>query len=208
MRPPARTKYEYRGIAYYYDSAQGKYVCSSCQHGLTVRSSMMEHIKTRHGKFFTLSAHEGVEPVHITTSTIASHTNYFKSFIVGDESRSFICHICGDVLNSQRCLRQHVKRHGREILTCSYCAKKFRDRRNFRSHLALHEKGDEVKKHQCEYCGKRFVVKQHLEKHVRIHTGEKPFKCDLCDEMFADSAKRHYHKKTIHGISAPMKIVE
>ena len=35
----------------------------------------------------------------------------------------------------------------------------------------------------CEICGKAFKQKHHLINHTSIHTGEKPYACDLCENI-------------------------
>lgn len=37
----------------------------------------------------------------------------------------------------------------------------------------------------CQYCGKQFAKNCLLIRHERIHNGQKPFKCDSCDQCFA-----------------------
>ncbi|XP_064621572.1 B-cell lymphoma/leukemia 11A-like [Lineus longissimus] len=50
----------------------------------------------------------------------------------------------------------------------------------------------------CEYCGKVFKNCSNLTVHRRSHTGEKPYKCELCQYACAQSSKLTRHMKT-HG---------
>lgn len=40
------------------------------------------------------------------------------------------------------------------------------------------------KKYECTYCKKRFSFQQTLRNHVFLHTGEKRFKCEICQISF------------------------
>ncbi|KAL3316544.1 hypothetical protein Ciccas_004803 [Cichlidogyrus casuarinus] len=50
----------------------------------------------------------------------------------------------------------------------------------------------------CEFCGKVFKNCSNLTVHRRSHTGEKPYKCKLCNYACAQSSKLTRHMKT-HG---------
>ena len=52
----------------------------------------------------------------------------------------------------------------------------------------------------CEFCGKMFKNCSNLTVHRRSHTGEKPYRCCMCNYACAQSSKLTRHMKT-HGRS-------
>lgn len=57
---------------------------------------------------------------------------------------------------------------------------------------------DKTRNDTCEFCGKVFKNCSNLTVHRRSHTGEKPYKCELCNYACAQSSKLTRHMKT-HG---------
>jgi len=53
------------------------------------------------------------------------------------------------------------------------------------------------KSHKCVFCEKSFKTTAHLNRHLLVHSGEKPFKCPLCQKLFARMDVCRLHSKNI-----------
>ncbi len=51
----------------------------------------------------------------------------------------------------------------------------------------------------CSVCHKAFRHKFVLDGHMRTHTGERPFKCDICNATFSSNANLRRHLTTLHA---------
>lgn len=55
---------------------------------------------------------------------------------------------------------------------------------------------------KCDICEATFVYPEHFKKHRRIHTGEKPFLCEVCGKAFNSRDNRNAHR-FVHSDKKP-----
>lgn len=51
---------------------------------------------------------------------------------------------------------------------------------------------------KCDICDKAFNRSFNVSQHRLIHTDEKPFKCDLCSQAFNKKSNLNRHRGIIH----------
>lgn len=91
------------------------------------------------------------------------------------------CNICKLILSSSKTLQYHMEvRHLKtKSYSCNYCGANFSSPEQSRAHIKFTHFPDSLPK--CKYCDKRFISLFQATMHERKHSGEKSFKCDICD---------------------------
>ncbi len=142
--------------------------------------------------------------------------------------RPFKCSVCDKAYARKYDLVVHMRNHtGEKLHGCQHCEKQFTSQTDKTCHERRVHTGEkpyscskcdkhfytssdknqhDAKKHSktprvcypCLYCGKLFSMKLSLKDHENIHTGEKPYKCKSCDEIFASSATLRNHTIKYH----------
>lgn len=122
----------------------------------------------------------------------------------GNISQKFQCPNCPRLYSKRETLASHQKTHQNPIsFECSQCEKSFTRKDNLLRHMITHKAGEGNRKHNykrglCPFCGESFPQAS-LIIHIRRHTGEKPYKCDLCDKGYPRSQDLMIHKRSHTG---------
>lgn len=110
------------------------------------------------------------------------------------------CGQCGKHFVDKRQLGQHFRKahNAAPSYPCTYrnCDKKLYTMAALKGHMKKHL-NEKKKEHHCPYknCDKVFKKKYGLNYHLKSHTGDRPFKCDLCDWSFATNSTLNRHKR-------------
>ncbi|OMJ78438.1 hypothetical protein SteCoe_21763 [Stentor coeruleus] len=71
------------------------------------------------------------------------------------------------------------------------CGRTYTTKLNLKRHILVsHVKSEKFK---CDQCQKCFASKQNLTEHKYLHSGEKPYSCSICKELF-----RHISSLSLH----------
>ena len=62
-----------------------------------------------------------------------------------------------------------------------------------------------VGKYQCPFCPVIMSQNGTMKRHIMVHTGEKPFKCQLCQYASGRKASLQHHIQHIHGLFSNWK---
>ena len=93
---------------------------------------------------------------------------------------------------------------------CSSCNYAGADMHSFTVHLRKYSrpkhsrpKKEKPKPFRCEICNKLFPWASLLKRHVRVRTGEKPYRCSLCEFRSSEMSKLTKHRRSCHSGEKP-----
>ncbi|KAL1402465.1 hypothetical protein pipiens_019743 [Culex pipiens pipiens] len=155
---------------------------------------------------------------------ICSETFYKPSLLrnhMTQKHQLYMCEICHETFGSLSWFVQHKSMKHRKrpacsncelakhILThtktkntvCEICGSRFTRKESLKMHVKRVHEG--YRPHECSLCGLKFSLICLLKRHMYTHTGEKPFKCQLCPQAYAQTNDLVKHVARVHGLDKP-----
>lgn len=96
-----------------------------------------------------------------------------------------------------RCVDMEMELPFRDDKACRFCGAVFQRDSDLIRHVDVIHTGQKAFK--CLICNKDFGRRDTLVLHVRVHTGEKPYRCDFCGKSFSQSSSRIVHMRLHTG---------
>jgi uncharacterized Zn-finger protein len=178
------------------------YSCQFCEKKYTLLKSFEVHM-ARHntetpGVFRCL--HQSCKKLFHSELLIRKHSQEAH-----EDRRQFQCHLCDELLDSNKMLLHHLKFHSRKrLFKCNReeCKSSFKRKKELLMHK---ENTHKVHAFKCRYCDVSLKLNNpDYEKHVDGHKTDKPdvFKCVHvgCLETFSDPKELKMHVEPNHRI--------
>ncbi|XP_063605715.1 zinc finger protein 501-like [Penaeus indicus] len=109
------------------------------------------------------------------------------------------CNICEKTFTTKYCRNRHMLSHTHAPYKCFQCRKVFLREDGLIQHLKRHaEAPPEESNVQCPECGNFYLNQKRLKIHMAKHKPRTPYKCDICEKVFAMKWYRDRHVRS-HG---------
>ncbi|XP_035211827.1 zinc finger protein 64-like [Stegodyphus dumicola] len=173
--------------------------CDICLQSFTRNENLKNHIIFRHRYTYercSRSMENIPKKYHCKICPYSSNdgSNYKRHKMVHTQERPYVCPL---VLISYFVPALFIQKfgeyHSENISSQENYNIQTKDSSTFRNRNVQHQRS-----FICKFCTKVFKRKFNLEVHTRIHTGEKPYKCSLCNYCCSFNYSLKYHIESRH----------
>ncbi|KAK3097444.1 hypothetical protein FSP39_009689 [Pinctada imbricata] len=161
--------------------------CKCCSYVTFDKDSLIQHFKENHPRCICPECDFMAEYAYVIKRHMMRHT-----------AIGCTCDICGKTYKDQYILKMHVKMvhmPAEVLFECTVCSKKFTRKAHLKRHLRIHEP---EKPYKCPHCDYRGCERSDISKHILIHE-EPRHVCEICGKAFRHMKNKFLHLKRHSG---------
>ena len=165
------------------------YRCKVCGSGFVRLTEFRKHTRS-HSDFRPFKC-------KFCNKAFKQQANMKEHLLVHSSVKQYECKLCGKWFRQRGALTSHVVLHDTlKPFRCTFCGRGYTTRGELSKHMKNYEAEEtkQEKSYSCHLCMKSFPHFPLLIKHIEQHNPDKPFKCEVCDELFMTYVARYFHK--------------
>ena len=173
-------------------SVEGMYKCVFCEFITPIIDVLKQHISVKHRdsfKYLCAECGKGFQ----SKIQLYHHTRGLHQL----SDKPVSCLKCDHTSTSYRDHYKHQKLMHALKKKCAQCNYVTLSKSGLQRHMRHKHNVSMFLPHKCHVCTKGFPSMSELKIHQRIHSGNRPFKCRLCNYQSSDnsSLRKHFVKK-------------
>lgn len=177
--------------------------CEKCGKGFGRMKTLKDHLEKQHPVSGQKIA-EYMCDVNGCGRTYACKVSLLKHIRVihlkqEPQAGKVMCEICGQLMNSQGTLKNHMELHTqvKQTVQCHICSKTM-SKRSLSAHIRYTHSHAGVKRYECNICGRVKFKRSEFLSHYNFHTRAKQYPCKICGKVFLLSNKLKNHIEVVH----------